>query len=360
MMFETNLNVQNGVFGLFTKLPSLQFFAAGENNDLPVKVYQKDYKELLPAVFGSKSYLRNLWVGGQPEIFDGVAQSATMFSVKTSDIDLVIADSYDKDPNVAFGSGTGNSNRFGQRKEIIYTDMDVPYDSEWSLHEGFDRATVNANLDDAVLDRLELFARKESRKFDNYAARKIVDMAKNMMVLYELNNDTITELFNRLNRQFVNYEIEGDRYFACGPVLYNLIVNHPLSTTSKNSQTNIDNNEVVKFKGFFIQEAPDSVINKPTDDNSQTQSIGLVYVSNVAKLGVGINTLRTVESEQFDGKALQGHGKFGSYFPEDNKKALVVILDSDPGPQNMQRVSDQIGNNPNQQPVDPVEPMPAP
>ena len=39
----------------------------------------------------------------------------------------------------------------------------------------------------------------------------------------------------------------------------------------------------------------------------------------------GINTARTVESEDFDGVALQGAGKAGEYIPEDNKKAVVKV-----------------------------------
>ena len=57
----------------------------------------------------------------------------------------------------------------------------------------------------------------------------------------------------------------------------------------------------------------------------QTGEICYAYVGGIAKAFTGINTARTIESEDFDGVALQGAGKAGEYIPADNKKAVVKI-----------------------------------
>jgi hypothetical protein len=99
--------------------------------------------------------------------------------------------------------------------------------------------------------------------------------------------------------------------------LYNAIVDHPLMTTAKGSSANIDENGVVKFKGFIIQEVPDEMF--------QAGECCYAYIEGVGKAFTGINTARTVESEDFDGVALQGAGKAGEYILPDNKKAVVKV-----------------------------------
>lgn len=90
---------------------NLQIFA-GENNDGGVRIYQKEYKELLKAVFKKQAYFANFF-GGDIEALDGIQQKDTAFSVKTSDIPVVVGNKYTTDENTAFGTGTGKSSRFG-------------------------------------------------------------------------------------------------------------------------------------------------------------------------------------------------------------------------------------------------------
>src|SRR5690625_6483809 len=80
--------------------------------------------------------------GGIIAALDGVQHNETAFHVKTSDIPVVVGTEYNKDANTAFGTGTGNSTRFGPRTEIIYTDTPVPYTWEWVYHEEIGRAHV--------------------------------------------------------------------------------------------------------------------------------------------------------------------------------------------------------------------------
>ena len=97
----------------------LQLFAAGENNDLPARSYQMEFKKLLEAVFKKQAYFADFF-GGGIEALDGVQENETAFYVKTSDIPVVVGSAYDKDANTAFGTGTGKSSRFGERTEVIY------------------------------------------------------------------------------------------------------------------------------------------------------------------------------------------------------------------------------------------------
>ncbi len=116
----------------------LQLFAAGDNNDMPVRSYQLEFKSLLQAVFKKMSYFADFF-GGELEVLDGVRENETAFYVKTSDIPVVVGTGYDKTATKAFGTGTGNSSRFGERKEIIYANTPVNYSWGWNYHEGIDR-----------------------------------------------------------------------------------------------------------------------------------------------------------------------------------------------------------------------------
>ncbi|MGX9933716.1 phage capsid protein, partial [Virgibacillus salarius] len=81
---------------------------AGENNNQAVRSYQKQFKELLQAVYQKQAYFSEFFGGGL-EALDGVTHNKTAFSIKTSDIPVVIGTEYNKDANVGFGTGTGKS-----------------------------------------------------------------------------------------------------------------------------------------------------------------------------------------------------------------------------------------------------------
>lgn len=104
----------------------LQLFAAGDNNDLPARSYQLEFKRLLQAVFKKQSYFADFF-GGSIEAMDSIQENETAFYVKTSDIPCVCGTGYDKTATKAFGTGTGNSSRFGSRTEIIYTNTPAKY-----------------------------------------------------------------------------------------------------------------------------------------------------------------------------------------------------------------------------------------
>ena len=93
---------------------NLQLFADGENNNQAARSYQLEFKRLLQAVFKKQSYFADFF-GGSIEAMDGIQENETAFYVKTSDIPCVCGTGYDKTATKAFGTGTGNSSRFGSR-----------------------------------------------------------------------------------------------------------------------------------------------------------------------------------------------------------------------------------------------------
>lgn len=295
---------------------NLQIFADGENNGLNVRTYQKDFKGLLQAVFGKNAYFGDFFAGGL-EALDGVQNNETAFYVKTSDLPVVFGDGYNKDENTAFGTGTGKSSRFGERTEVIYSDTPVNYTWEWNFHEGIDRHTVNNSFDVAVADRLELQAKAKTKRFNEKHSAFIAASAGKTETLSGYTDDAVLALFNSLSKYFKNIEAIGEKVAKVNSDLYNAIVDHPLTTSGKKSGASIDENGILKFKGFIIEEVPETVL--------ASGCAAYAYIRHVAKAFTGINTARTIESEDFDGVALQGAGKAGEYIPVDNKKAVVKV-----------------------------------
>lgn len=301
------------------KLPlrlDIQFFAGTENNNQSARSYQMQFRQLLQAVFKSRAYFRDFF-GGEIEALDGVQHNETAFYVKTSDIPVVVGSEYNKDPNVAFGTGTSKSTRFGERTEIIYKDTPVPYTWEWVFHEGIDRHTVNNDFNAAVADRLDLQAQAKVHQFNRAHGKFISSSAGHSETLAGYTADQVLDLFNKLSNYFVNIEAVGTKAAKVTPELYNAIVDHPLTTGGKKSGANIDQNSILMFKGFVIEEIPDAQF--------QTGEVAYAYITGVGKAFTGINTARTIESEDFDGKALQGAGKAGEFILDDNKKAVVKV-----------------------------------
>lgn len=294
----------------------LQLFAAGDNNDLKARSYQLEFKQLLQAVFKKQSYFADFF-GGGIEALDGVQENETAFYVKTSDIPVVVGTAYNKDANTAFGTGTSKSTRFGERTEIIYTNTPVTYSWEWVFHEGIDRHTVNNDFSAAVADRLELQAQAKTQKFNQAHSQFISASAGHTEALAGYTADAVLELFNGLSKYYTNIEAVGTRKAKVSSDLYNAIVDHPLMTSAKGSSANIDENGVAKFKGFIVEEIPEAMF--------QDGECCYAYIEGVGKAFTGINTARTIESEDFDGVALQGAGKAGEFILPDNKKAVVKV-----------------------------------
>lgn len=291
---------------------NLQMFADGST---AARRYELEFKELIQAVFGVQAYFRDMFVGDL-EALDGVRESDTAFTVKTSDIPVVV-NKYNKDKDVAFGKGTGNSSRFGERTEITYVDEDVPYTHEWAFHEGIDYHKVNNDVESAVYDRLELQAIAKIELFNAWHGDYITENAGKQVKITTLNEASVIKAFNDLNKYFTDIGARGVRKAKVCPDVYAIIQDCTLTTSSKKSSVNIDNGDVLRFKGFDIEEVPTQLF----AENEYIKA----YIAGIGKCFTGINTARTIESEDFDGLALQGAGKAGEYVPEVNKKAIAVV-----------------------------------
>lgn len=294
----------------------IQLFAEPANSS--VRSYTREFKDLLQVVYGKQSYFADFF-GGGVEALDGIQNNAVAFSVKTSDIPVAVGTKYDTTATTAFGTGTGTSTRFGNRTEIIYTDTDVPYSWEWVFHEGLDRHTVNNDFDAAIADRLELQARAKVTAFNQHQGEFISKSAGKTISAgaAKVTKDTVGDLFSQLAAYFVDIEAIGDKVANVTPEVYNAIIDSGLATTSKSSGVNVDDNVILKFKGFEIKEAPTSLF--------QANEVVYAYVKAVGKAFTGIETARTIESEDFDGVALQGAGKAGEYILPDNKAAVAKV-----------------------------------
>lgn len=289
---------------------------ATENNDQAVRSFQLAFKQFLQAVFRKQSYFGDFFAGGL-EALDGVQENETAFYVKTSDTPVVIGDGYKKDANTAFGTGTGKSTRFGDRKEIIYHNTPAKYTWEWDYHEGIDRYTVNNAFDQAIADRLDAQAQAKIQMFNKAHGKYIASVAAKELTLLSYSNDAVLKFLNDASKYFVNIQAVGNRVLRVNSDLYNAIVDHPLVSASKHSAVNIDENGLLRIKGFGIQEVPDEMF--------AADCIAYTYIQNVAKAFTGIVTARTIESEDFDGVAFQGAGKAGEFIIDDNKKAVVKV-----------------------------------
>ena len=290
---------------------------AGENNNLAVRTYTKEFKEMLQAVFEKAAMFGDFFVGGV-EALDGIQHNAKAFSVKTSDIPVTVGDGYNTDADVAFGDGTANSSRFGEMTEIIYTDTDVEYAWGWNWHEGIDRYTVNNDFDTAIADRLQLQAEAKTELFNAKHSAFISATAQKTITVKEVTEEAVIAAFNELHKYYVNIKAKGTPVAKVTADIINALVDANLTTTAKGSSVNIDRETVTMFKGIAIDEI--------AEDYFQDDEIAYIYIPGIAKAFTGIETSRTIEADDFDGVKFQGAGKAGEYILPANKAAVAKVV----------------------------------
>lgn len=285
---------------------------ATNNNNLPARTYTKQFAQLMQTVFGVQSVFAPTF--GELQALDGVQNNATAFSVKTNDVPVVVGE-YDTGANVAFGTGTGNSTRFGERQEIIYTDTDVPYEFNWAMHEGLDRFTVNNDLNAAVADRLNLQAQAKVRMFNTKLGAALIAAAASVAGNDLGEVDDVNAIFEAAVEKYTNLEVVVPVRAYVTAAVYNAIIDHNLVTSQKGSAVNIDENGIVRFRDIVITKVPEKYMGGKA----------IIFTpDNIGRAFTGIVTTRTIESEDFDGVALQGAGKAGSFILDDNKKAIFT------------------------------------
>lgn len=292
---------------------------ATENNNLGVRVYTKQYVNLLGTVFDVKKAFA--YALSPIQVLDGVTENATAFTVKTNNTPVVI-NNYNKGANVGMGTGTSNSSRFGECTEIIYGNTDVPYGYDLAIHEGIDRATVNMGFDTAIADRLELQSIAQTKRMNTENGKYISANASETKTLADTSDANITKLFNELSEHFTDNEVDAGLSAYVTPELYNALVNSGLATTAKNSSANIDGNELYMFKGFKIIPTPSKYFVKG--------EYAYVLADGIIIPFVGASIARTIETEDFDGVKLQARAKGGSFVTDDNKVAIVKVTEATP------------------------------
>lgn len=278
------------------------------NNNQPIRMYQKQFSQLLAAVYGVQGAFQPAF--GNLQVLDGIQDNETAFSVKVNDVPVVVGE-YSTDENTAFGKGTGNSSRFGNRQEVKYGNVDIPYDFGWAIHEGIDRHTVNNDLDAAVADRLDLQAQVKTRLFNQKEGEYLVANGEELKV----DASDVKKLFETAAAEYVNREVVVPVRAYVSPEVYNAVIDLDQASTAKGSAVNVDENGMVSYRGFALKQTPDKYL----------AGAPVIFApDNVGRAFTGISTARTIESEDFDGVALQGAGKAGEFISDDNLKAVLL------------------------------------
>lgn len=288
---------------------------------MAIKYYTKQYAGILPNLFAKKAaFLRAF--GGTLQVKDGISQKDTFMEMKTTDTDVVIQE-YSTDANVGFGTGTGNSSRFGERKEVKSVDVEVGYEAPLAINEGIDDFTVNDMPSHIVAERLALHGVAWAQHVDGLLGKAISDNASETLT-GDLTEAGVTKLFAQAHKIFVNNGVSENVAhvaYITADVL-NFLIDSELAKTVKNSSVNIDEQTLYKFKGFILVELPDAKF--------QTGENAYFVADNVGVAGVGIQVARTMDSEDFAGTALQAAAKYGKYIPEANKKAILKATLTEP------------------------------
>lgn len=291
---------------------------------MAIKLYTTQYAGIVPSIFEAKSaYLRVF--GGAIQTIQGAEADEDFLKLKISDTDVVIQE-YSTDPKVAFGEGTGNSNRFGPRKEVKSIDAVVKFDQPLAIHEGIDKFTVNDIPDEVVAERLALHAVAWAERYDEVMLETISENA-NRTLTGELSEDGVTDVFVEARKHFVNNKVSKNINWVAfvTPDVYNFLIDSDLATTAKNSSANVDTQTLYQFKGFILEEL--------SDDKFKEGEQIYFAAENVGVAGLGIPVTRAIDSEDFAGVALQGAGKLGKYIPEKNRVAILkaTLTEAVPG-----------------------------
>jgi hypothetical protein len=290
-----------------------------ENNNLPVRQYAPQYKQVLSTVFDVKKAFEGALAPIQA--LDGVQHNTKAFMVKTNGTPVVVG-TYNTDANTAFGTGTGKGSRFGELKEVIYGDTEVNYDYTLAIHEGIDRYTVNNDLNAAVADRLRLHSEAQTREINKRVGKYLSTNAGKTETLADLKEVTIQKLFNTVNVYVVNTEINAPVKCYLRPQLYNAIVDMASTNKSKGSNVSLDSNGLLKYKSIELVETPEQYF--------ENNVVAIFSPDGIVIPFVGIETARAVESEDFDGVKLQAAAKGGTYVLDDNKKAIIKVTSTTP------------------------------
>ncbi len=290
---------------------------------MAIKLYTKQYSGMVPDLFESRThFLRSF--GGTVQVHADAEYNDKFLTLKTTDTDVTIQ-AYNTDADVAFGTGTGNSNRFGPRHEVKSVDTTVEWETPLAIHDGIDRFTVNDIPEQVVAERLALHGAAWAEHVDGMLGKALSDNASETLE-GELSEEGVVKAFTDARKAFVNNKVSRNVAWVAyvNTDVFNLLVDSKLATTAKNSSANIDNQTLYAFKGFLLQEIQDDAFQEGEQIYFAADGVGVV--------GIGIEVTRVLDSEDFNGVALQGAGKYGKYIPAKNQKAILKATLTEPVP----------------------------
>ena len=279
---------------------------------MAIKYFTKQYAGILPNLFETKAPFLRVF-GGALQVKADAEYNENFMDLKITDTDVTIQ-AYSTDAATAFGAGTGKSNRFGERKEVKSVDATVKWEAPLAIHEGIDKFTVNDIPEQVVAERLALHAVAWAGHVNKFLGKAISGNASATLT-GKLSEADVT--FAAAHKAFVNNKVSSTiaKVAFVTADVYNFLIDSSLAKTDKNSSVNIDEQSLYKFKGFELVELPDDQFE--TGENIYFTAIG------IGVAGVGIEVARALDSEDFNGVALQGAGKYAKYIPEKNKKAII-------------------------------------
>ena len=281
---------------------------------MAIKLYTKQYAGIVPDLFESRThFLRSF--GGTVQVHADAEYNDKFLTLKTTDTDVTIQ-AYSTDANVGFGTGTGSTSRFGERHEVKSVDTTVEWETPLAIHDGIDRFTVNDIPEQVVAERLALHGAAWAEHVDGMLGKALSDNASETLT-GELTEEGVVKAFADARKAFVNNKVSRNVAWVAyvNTDVFNLLVDSRLATTAKNSSANIDNQTLYAFKGFLLQEIQDDAFQAGEQIYFAADGVGVV--------GIGIEVTRVLDSEDFNGVALQGAGKYGKYIPTKNQKAIL-------------------------------------
>lgn len=278
---------------------------------MTVRYYEKQFAGQIKTIFENKMAFLPAF-GGEIQVKD-VIDSDVFITVKLSDKNVVIND-YSTDADV--GMGTDTSSRFGPAREIKSVNKEIKLDSPKSIHEKIDKMTVNDEFDEVVAERLAIGASTWADYYDKELGKYLADN-KGKELEGDATLEGITKMFDEAYAEMVNNNVSMSvtKTAYVTPKAYALIMNSPLTVSTKGSSVNIDDNNIIKFKEFNIELVP-----------APKMASDIIFAANsVGVAGLGLETARVITVDtSHAGYTIQGASKLGKYIPEEYKKAIIT------------------------------------
>lgn len=263
----------------------------------------------LPVIFEAQTSFKGALAPVQ--VTDGVAQGTKAFTVKRSDTKVVV-NKYDT--TIDLNSG---KSRFGEINEITYGDIDVDYDYQDAFNEAIDKFTVNAEEQTAIAERQALQAEALTIRANTRIGQHLSDSAKKTLSLADYTPENVSKLFDTASKYFKNKLVTGNRYAFVTPDLWNAMVGMIQFKSLTGAVVDVNNDTLMKYKGFIISEEPDQYFNE--------KDVAYFTAEQVVIPFVGIELSRTMEDSNIAGQLLQTAVKGGQFTQEENKEAIVKV-----------------------------------